>query len=158
MIASRVTLIFLLASLGGLAASTVDASEVYRWVDENGVVHFSQTAPIKPEAEVDRLALQDTRPSDYDPDQDIYGVAEQAERMKALREDMETKRQESLERQREAAKQPIVQYRQPERYGYPVFWNAGPKPPLRPLPPIDGPGKPIQLPSPINPPGTLKPR
>lgn len=146
---SRFASIFLFVFLCSWAASPVHATEVYRWVDEDGVVHFSQTAPIKPEANVDRLALQDTRPSDYDPDQDIYGVAEQAERMKALREDMEAKRQASLERQREAAKQPVVQYRQPERYGYPIFWDAGPRPPLRPVP----------LPGPVNPPpASLLPR
>ena len=148
---SRHLLMILLVLLCGLVASVVHATEVYRWVDENGVVHFSQTAPNKPGEEVDKLALQDTRPSDYDPDQDIYGVAAQAERMKALREDMEEKRQASLERQREAAKQPVVPYRQPERYGYPVFWDAGPRPPLRPVPPI-------ALPGPVNPPpSTLLP-
>lgn len=148
---SKYVLTFLLLFLWGLAGSTVHASEIYRWVDDNGVVHFSQTAPNESETEVDKLALQDTRPSDYDPDRDIYGVAEQAERMQALRDDMEEKRQESLKRQREAAKQPAYQYRQPERYGYPIFWNAGPNPPLRPVPPI-------QLPGPINPPpATLLP-
>lgn len=147
-------LMILLVFLGGLFASVVHATEVYRWMDENGVVHFSQTAPNKPGAEVDRLALQDTRPSDYDPDQDIYGVAEQAERMTALREEMDAKRQESLERQREAAKQPAYQYRQPERYGYPVFWNPWPRPqpPFRPDPPVT-------LPAPVNPPpSSLLPR
>ncbi|MEE4217107.1 MAG: DUF4124 domain-containing protein [Xanthomonadales bacterium] len=152
--ASRQTRVLLLALLCGLAALTVHAGEVYRWVDENGVVNFSQTAPTKPEADIERFALEDTRPSDYDPDQDFYGVAEQAERMKALREDMETKRQERLKRQRETANQTVIQYRQPERYGFPVFWNHRPmpEPPPRPVPPID-------LPGPVNPPpSTLLPR
>lgn len=145
-------LILLLVVSCGFACVAVHATEVYRWVDEDGVFHFSQTAPLKVEAEVDKLALQDTRPSDYDPDQDIYGVEAQAERMKALREDMEEKRQASLEREREVAKQPVVQYRQPERYGFPVYWNPGlrPKPPLKPVPPI-------ALPGPVNPPATLHP-
>jgi len=144
--------ILLLVVFCGFSSLAVNATEVYRWVDKDGVVHFSQTAPLQAEAEVDKLALQDTRPSDYDPDQDIYGVAEQAERMKALREEMDEKRQASLERQREAAKQPVVQYRQPERYGFPVYWNPGvrPQPPLRPVPPI-------ALPGPVNPPSTLHP-
>lgn len=146
---SRHQAMILLVFLCGLLASVVHATEVYRWVDENGVVHFSQTAPNEPGEEVDKLALQDTRTSDYDPDQDIYGVAAQAERMKALREDLDAKRQASLERQREAAKQPVVQYRQPERYGYPIFWDARPRPPLRPVP----------LPGPVNPPpASLLPR
>lgn len=153
-VTSRLLPLILLVFLSGLIASVVHATEVYRWVDDNGVVHFSQTAPNQVKAEVDKLALQDTRPSDYDPDQDIYGVAEQAERMKALREGMEEKRQENLKRQRETANQTVIQYRQPERYGYPVFWNPWPRPqpPLRPVPPI-------ALPGPVNPPpSTLLPR
>ena len=65
----------------GLLAGAVPAmaSEVYRWVDENGVVNFSDAAPGKaqPGAEVNTLTLEDTAPKDYDPEQDIYAVAAQ---------------------------------------------------------------------------------
>ena len=114
------------------------ATEIYKWVDENGVTHFSQTAPDPSVAGVSQQKLRDTTPSDYDPDQDIYGVEAQAERMKQMREDMDEKRQARLEREREAQKQQAVQYRDREYYGYPVYrpgW-VDPHPPLLPTPPI----------------------
>ena len=53
--ASIKPLILLLVVSCGFACLAVHASEVYRWVDEDGVVHFSQTAPLQTEAEVDKL-------------------------------------------------------------------------------------------------------
>jgi hypothetical protein len=156
--------ILLAAFCAGLALDSALATEVYRWVDEDGVVHFSQMAPPGQETDVSKMSLADTRPSDYDPDADIYGVAEQEKRMKAMRDDMEQRRQDRLERQRQAASQAPVQYRDYESYGYPVYWNPGlrPKPPLRPVPPIarpdPGPGQPIRPPGMINPPSPIKPR
>lgn len=162
--ASRNVFILLAAICIGLGPDYSRATEVYRWVDEDGVVHFSQTAPPGQDTDVSKLSLADTRPSDYDPDEDIYGVAEQEKRMKAKRDDMEKRRQERLERQRQTANQPPVQYRVPEQYGYPVYWNHGPRPqpPLRPVPPIarpdPGPGQPIKPPGMIKPPSPIKPR
>ena len=72
--------------LGGLAATAVPAQEIYRWVDENGVVNFSDTAPAARSRSVSTVAVEDTRSSDYDPEADIYNVEAQAERMQALRE------------------------------------------------------------------------
>ena len=68
--------ILVVAFCAGLTLDSARATEVYRWVDEDGVVHFSQTAPPGQETDVSKMSLADTRPSDYDPDADIYGVAE----------------------------------------------------------------------------------
>ena len=130
----KAIVLLLVVLLTGPAAAT----EIYKWVDENGVTHFSQTAPDPSVAGVSQQKLRDTTPSDYDPDQDIYGVEAQAERMKQMREDMDEKRQARLEREREAQKQQAVQYRDREYYGYPVYrpgW-VDPHPPLLPTPPI----------------------
>lgn len=124
--------------LAGLLAGPAAATEIYKWVDENGVTHFSQTAPDPSVDGVSQQKLRDTTPSDYDPGKDIYGVEAQAERIKQMREEMDEKRQARLEREREAQKQQAVQYRDREYYGYPIYrpgW-VNPHPPLRPTPPI----------------------
>lgn len=143
--------------LAGLLAGPAAATEVYKWVDENGVTHFSQTAPDPSVAGVSQKKLRDTTPSDYDPEQDIYGVEAQAERMKQMREDMDEKRQARLEREREAQKQQAVQYRDREYYGYPVYrpgW-VDPHPPLRPTPPIARPPSGVMPNPPVARPPTL---
>ena len=139
-------------------AGSVHATEIYRWTDENGVEHFSQTAPPPAQAGVSRLSLADDRPGSYDPDEDIFGVAEQEARMQALREEREQKRQERLERQQAAARlQAQPQQRDQGYWDRPVYWYPGhrPRPPLRPMPPIErpppGPGDPIRPPRPITP-------
>ena len=114
------------------------ATEVYHWVDENGVSHYSQNAPPGDVPGVSTIILEDTTPPDYDPEEDRYGVEAQAERMAALREEMAEKREAQRERQRNAPQQPVVQYQQPYNYGYSPFWRPPyyPSPPLRPEPPI----------------------
>ncbi len=129
-----VVVMLLALSLAGPAAAT----EIYKWVDENGVTHFSQTAPDPSVGGVSQQTLRDTTPTDYDPEADIFGVEAQAERMKQMREEMDEKRQARLEREREAQRQQPVQYRDREYYGYPVYrpgW-VNPRPPLRPTPPV----------------------
>lgn len=120
-----------------LSASPLAVAEIYRWVDDNGITHFSQMPPDHLVTDVSQLTLPDTRPSDYDPERDIYGVEAQAERMRELREERQAKRQARLERQRAAQKYQPVQYRD-QYYGYP-FYRPGwvnPRPPLRPNPPV----------------------
>jgi len=120
-------------------SATVMATEIYHWVDENGVSHFTQNAPSAAIAGVEKMTLEDTTPPDYDPEEDIYGVAQQQERMAAIREERKEKLEAGLKRQRDAAaRQPAVQYDDPYRYGRRAFWNPPyyPRPPLRPEPPI----------------------
>jgi hypothetical protein len=119
-----------------LLTSAAGAQEVYRWVDENGVVNFSDTAPRAADANVNTVILEDTAPSNYDPEEDIYNVAAQAERMQALREEMELEREARRARQQNAPQQPAVQYEDGVRYGYPYRYPGYGRPPGRP------PGKP----------------
>jgi hypothetical protein len=128
----------ILASLVIMAASTAAAQDIYHWVDENGVPNFSQERPPGSIQDFSELYLEDTTPIDYDPEQDIYGIEEQAERMQALREDMEKRRQENREREKYVVQQPVQQYRDPYQFYSRRLWYPPlyPKPPHRPKPPI----------------------
>jgi len=115
----------------------VAATEIFHWVDENGVAHFSQSAPLSDVAGVSQMTLEDSTPPDYDPEEDLYGIQAQAERMAALRDEMAEKREARRNRQLNSAQQPLVQYREPY-YGSGLFGRPPyyPRPPLRPEPPI----------------------
>ena len=134
----RTTTIITLVLLATIASTTLFADEIYHWIDENGVQNFSQTQPAGNTEGVSKMNLVDTTPADYDPEEDRYDIEAQAERMNALREDMEKRREAARESQRNAAQQPVVQYREPHRYYsrpllYPPIY---PRPPHKPKPPI----------------------
>lgn len=124
--------IFLTACSLLLAAASAGAQEIYRWVDQSGVVHFSDTAPASVGADVSTVFLEETRSPDYDPEEDIYNVAAQAERMQALRVEMAEGREARRERQRDAAQSPAEQDREVVRYGYDYGYPWRPRPPARP--------------------------
>ena len=105
-----------------LASTPVPATEIYRWVDENGVPNFSSTAPYGDVAGVSKMTLEDTTPPDYDPEEDRFGVAAQAERMASLREEMAEKREARRDRQSNTTQQQPVQYSDPYRYGNYGYW------------------------------------
>jgi len=132
--------------LAVLLVAPAVAEEVYKWVDENGITHFSQVPPDRSVTGVSQQVLRDTTPSDYDPEQDIYGVEAQAKRMQQLRDEKKERYQARLER--EARTQQVIPYRNEEYYGYPIYrpgW-VNPRPPLLPAPPV------------ARPPGELLPR
>jgi hypothetical protein len=158
MITKRLLMLPIACSLGVFCAVSALAQEVYRWVDENGVVNFSDTAPQAAEssANVNTVILEDTTPKDYDPEADIYNVAAQAERMQALRDQMEKDREARLEQQRSAPQQPAVQYQTGVNYGYPYSFPAYGRPPYRP--PARPPSRPVPEPyetSTLRPPGQI---
>lgn len=145
---------FTLFFLAFVASSPALATEVYHWVDENGVSNYSSTTPPGDSSGVSKMIIEDSTPPDYDPEEDRYGVQAQAERMAALRDDMAKKREEHRENQRRAAQQRPVQYRDPYPYSSPLFW-APPyyqRPPPRPEPPIAVPYDTVTL----RPPSLLK--
>jgi hypothetical protein len=131
---------FALLLLVLLAGSPVFATEIFHWVDENGVEHFSQSAPLTDVAGVSQVNLEDTTPPDFDPEEDRYGIQAQAERMASLRDEMAEKREARRQRERSAPQQPVVQYREPY---YVNGWYQ--RPPYRPHPPIE-PELPIAVP------------
>ena len=126
---------------GAIAGGPATAQDIYRWVDEDGIVHFSDTAPGSVPGGVSTVTVEDTRPEDYDPEADIYNVAAQAERMRALREKMEKDREDRRERQRSAAARQPVQATRSVGYGIPPWWwdrpgTGRPPRPERPEPPV----------------------
>ena len=134
---TRITVV----SLALLTAFPALATEVYHWVDENGVSHFSQNAPASNVEGVKTVTLDDTAPPDYDPEEDRYGVAAQAERMAELRKEMAEKREANQDRRRNAAaRQPAAKYQQPVQNGYPILgrppYYPGYRPPVKPEPPV----------------------
>ena len=140
-------MLYLLACVASMPAA---ATEVFHWVDENGVPNFSQQAPGGNTSGVNQLTLDGTAPPDYDPEEDRYNVKAQQERMQALREEMAARREAGAERQRNQP-QPAVQYRN-IGYSNPLFWNPPyyPRPPIEPQPPIAQPYPTV----PFRPPGS----
>jgi hypothetical protein len=149
MMLKNVMSMLLAGFVAAFVPGTAAAVEIFRWVDENGVVHFSDSPPPEHDTGVDVLSVNGAQPESYDPEADIFNVEAQAERMQALREEREEARKARLERQRqEAARQPVVQPRDDNR-GFPVYWNHNiwPRPPHRPRPPVR-PEQPIERPPP----------
>jgi hypothetical protein len=135
----RVSILLACAALT-IPAPAAAAQEVYRWIDENGIVNFSDKAPPAAAANVSTLELEDTRSADYDPEQDLYNLEATAERMQALRDELAAERE--ARRERQAAQPPVVvQYQEPQHYGYPYDYPYG-YPPLYPRPPGGRPGRP----------------
>lgn len=138
------------------AVNAAEGREFYKWVDENGVVNFSEQPPPENTSKVRSIFIEDTATDE--PADDPYNVAETAEWMQAYRDNMakrrESQRKDRLERDRIAAQRPVVQYQQ---VGYRNSWPWYAKPPLRPVHPIE-PAPPVAKPYPsvpFRPPGGL---
>jgi hypothetical protein len=141
----------LIVSVALTALQSAAAQEIYRWVDEQGVVHFSDTAPAAESGDVSTVTLDDTRPANYDPEQDIYNLEATEQRMQALRDELAAERE--ARRERAAAQPPVVvQYPEQQHYGYPYDYPYG-----YPRPPGGYPGKPPFRPPHRPPPGTEPP-
>lgn len=81
---------------------TANASEIYQWTDEDGVVHFSDIGP-EDGAVVTTLRVQEMNPPDYDPVEDPYSIRNQATRTHAIWTELEKAREEREERRRQEA-------------------------------------------------------
>jgi len=68
MITGRIIKIITLVLLAVIASTNVPATDIYHWVDENGVQHFSQYRPTDNIPNVIQLKLEDaTLPGDGQP-------------------------------------------------------------------------------------------
>ncbi len=112
-------------------ATGANASEIYQWTDEDGVVHFSDTTPENG-AVVITLRVQGKNPSDYDPLEDPYSIRNQATRTNAMwtelekaREEREEKRREEAERISRFAPAPYDPYLYYSRAAYSYFAHPG---------------------------------
>ena len=145
----RVTKIITLALLAAIASTNIAATEIYHWVDENGVSHFSQYRPGDDTPNVSTKKLEDTAPDQVD---DVFNLEAHEKRMTAWREEREKEREETRERKKQAAQQQPIKhselYRDNSRgFWYPPIYNRPPhrppnRPPHRPQPPFVNPRPP----------------
>lgn len=139
----------MLVGLAVFASTQATASEIYQWVDENGVQHFSQYRPTDDTLNVSQRELEDVAPPGDGEIEDVYNIEEHEKRMAAWREERDKKREEARESK---SKQQPIQYREPEpryrgQYWYPPVYGRPPyrpphKPPQKPVPPIEKPSPP----------------
>lgn len=96
-------------------APVAAAGEIYRWVDDDGSVHYSDNPPPDGETDVTTLEVPQFS-SDYDPTEDPYSILNQAARTHEKWQTIEAARRER------AAAQPAavtVNYAAPQSdYGY----------------------------------------
>ena len=143
--ATKITILTALTIFGG---TKVTASDIYRWVDENGVQHFSQYQPVGDIPNVSLQKLEQTTSAEDGRVEDIYNVEEHEKRMAAWREDKKQARKDARERKTLATQQQPIRYQEPVRnYWYPPIYSRPPnrppnRPPQKPEPPIEKPRPP----------------
>lgn len=133
--------------LAVIASANIAASEIYHWVDENGVSHFSQQPPAKDIQNVSTQTIRDAAPSDGVLAEDIYDTKAHEERMAEWRKERTQERKDARDRKQQAANQQALKYPQPESYGrypylYPPIHRPRPRPPFNPERPIFNPRPP----------------
>lgn len=78
----RASAIPAMALLAALLPPPAAALEIYKWVDDDGVVHYSESRPEEPAATpVEALHIASTNSPAYDPDDYYWSVLNQAERI-----------------------------------------------------------------------------
>ena len=97
-----------------LVVAPAPGSEIFHWVDEDGIGHFSDWVPKDSSAEVSKLIVSDSNPPDYDPSEDQNSVLGQAERINArwaaLNEKQEERRKQRLEREEQRLQTVVYDY------------------------------------------------
>jgi hypothetical protein len=107
-----------------LAAPAVEALDVYHWVDDAGVVHYSQWRPAVPATEFQLLTLEENHPAGQ-VDEDLYRIEEQAAIMRDLWQEIERKRAARRERERAIPPPAVVYYPQFSGFAFAPFGHAG---------------------------------
>lgn len=101
------------------------AATVHRWVDDQGVTHFSDAPPAEATREVKTLELSDDYPAAADTRTNYYSIANQWERMRIEREqktrvDLEKARIQAENAAAAAYSEPPAEVQEP-RY-YPTYF------------------------------------
>ena len=98
-----------------LLGMSSSAGELYRWVDDDGVVNFSQWAPADSHVEATTLYIAAQNDADYDPAADDYSIQNQAKRTGAVWQEVKDRRAaaEALRRQDEEERR-----RREQQYAY----------------------------------------
>lgn len=130
----RMTKVTLLALAIAAWATGAAAQEIYRWVDAEGVVHFSDTPPPAESAEVQTLDVPAAPPAGYDPAADIFNIEATRQRTQARRERLQEQADERARSSRSPSPPVVQSGGQAVNYGYPYVYPVYPRPP-RPNPP-----------------------
>ena len=125
-----------------MGASGARAQDIYRWVDTDGVIHFSDTPPQAGVTEVETVELAITASAADEPGSDPFNIEATEERMRAIRQALDENLDARRDRQRTAAP-PVVQY--PQSTGYGGAWPVGR--PIYPRPPRPPPQRPPRPPA-----------
>ena len=94
----------LLPILLTLSTSFAGAAEVYTWVDDSGVTHFSETPPAQHTSDTQLIEVTPTAAPASLADDDFYSVVNQADRMEARRLENEKLAAEKKQADAEASK------------------------------------------------------
>lgn len=131
------------------------AQQIYKWVDENGNVHYSDRPD--PEAQAERIFIKPSQDSDSgeNPDETIKRLQETSNDLEASRQQRETVRKIEQEKNHKALEERAKQEKETDkRESNRDRWYYGrypQRPPTRPpvLPPVN-PQPPIAVPLPSN--------
>ncbi len=127
----RISSLLVLAVIVG---SNAIASEIYHWVDEDGVKHFTQQPPDSDTLNVSKQTLKDTSPPGNGEVEDVYNVEAHEKRMADWRQEREQQREDARENKKQTAKQ--QNYTNPNQNIAPLgsYWNRPiyGRPPSRP--------------------------
>lgn len=111
------------------------ADAIYRWVDDDGIVHFSDRAP-RAGTEVDTLRVNETNPSGYDPKADPYSILNQSGRIRDSLEQLRDRRHSlRADRQEFTEYGPSILAREPGAHYRASYYHPWIEPPpaMRPL-------------------------
>jgi len=97
----------------------VGATEIYKWVDAEGVTHFSQVPPPDDVPELGTIQIDTTNPEDWDPEDYDHSILNQARRTdERLAAAEEVEREENEQLAGAEASWPPPYYYPPDRYAY----------------------------------------
>lgn len=148
---------YFLALVLGLYVMPVFALGVYKWTDEAGVVHYSQTAPEEDHEGVEMIDLEaDPEAGNglgISEEDDPEGYQAHREEMDALWADIEEKRERARERRDKQERTEVVYVQSEPQNSYVYPWH-GYRPPHKPGRPPHRP-QPLPAPEPVNPPTSV---
>lgn len=104
-------------------ASVVGATDIYKWVDAEGVPHYSQLPPVERVPGLETVEIATGNPADWDPGEYDYSILNQAQRTEERMAAAEEEGREESEKLSGATVSPPVPwapdpYDSPDRYYY----------------------------------------
>lgn len=108
--------LLLVALLGLAVISPAQAVSLYKWVDENGHVHYSQTPPDKSAAKSEQIQVKDTNP--YQTEQD-KAAARKSDENKPTTTDAAAQVVETRKKNCEIARQNLQTFQNSDRVQQP---------------------------------------